>query len=72
MLERRKDLLTRSLADGMIDDMRTGIHVTSDEERAFCPNLPPAIKFVDLPYPEFLQVARKIALFRLNASLKQD
>jgi len=67
MLERRKDLLTRSILDGMIDDLRTGIHVTSDEERAFFPNLPPAMAFVDLPPAEFLEIARKIALFRLTS-----
>ena len=71
MPERRKDLLTRSIVDGMIDDLRTGIHVTSDEERAFLPNLPPAMAFVDLPPAEFLEIARKIALFRLSASRKQ-
>ena len=71
MLERRKDLLTRAVVDGLINDLRTGIHVTPEEEIAFLPNLPPAMAFVDLPHSEFLEVARKIALFRLNASRKQ-
>ena len=71
MPERRKDLLTRSIVNDMMNDFRTGIHVTSEEENAFLPNLIPANAFVDLPYSEFLDVARKIALFRLSASLKQ-
>ena len=72
MLERRKDLLTRSIVDDMLDDMRSGVHVTSEEERAFLPNLPPAISFIDLPDPRFVGIARKIALFRLNASRTQS
>ena len=71
MPERRKDLLTRSIVDGMIDEMRTGVHVTSEEELAFLPNLSPANAFVDLPHAEFLQIARKIALFRINGSRTQ-
>jgi hypothetical protein len=35
MLERRKELLTRSIVDSLIDDLRTGIHVTPEEEIAF-------------------------------------
>jgi hypothetical protein len=70
MLDRRKDLLKRSIVDRMIDDMRSGIHVTREEEVAFLPTVTPGFSFVDLPPSEFLQVARKIALFRLNASSK--
>jgi hypothetical protein len=71
MPERRKDLLTRSIVDRMINDFRSGIHVTSEEELAFLPNLPPAISFIDLPDPQFFEIARKIALFRLNGSRTQ-
>jgi hypothetical protein len=70
MLDRRKDFLKRSMVDRMIDDLRSGIHVTSEEELAFLPKVSPGFSFVDLPPSEFLQLARKIALFRLNASLK--
>jgi hypothetical protein len=71
MPERRKDFLTRSIVNDMMDDFRSGIHVTGEEEHAFLPSISPAIAFVDLPHSQYLEVARKIALFRLNASLKE-
>jgi hypothetical protein len=71
MPERRKDLLTRSIVNDMMDGFRSGIHVTSEEGHAFLPSINPAIAFVDLPHSEYLEAARKIALFRLNALMKE-
>lgn len=71
MIERRKDLLTRVIVDDMIDDLRAGIHITSDEELAFfISSQLTTVSVVGLPHSEFLNLARRIALSRLTASLE--
>jgi hypothetical protein len=70
MIERRKDLLTRTIVDDMIDALRAGIQITSDEELAFfISSQLTTVGAVGLPHSEFLNLARKIALSRLTASL---
>ena len=71
MIERRKDLLTRVIVGDMIDDLRAGIHITSDEELAFfISSQLTTVGAVGLPHSEFLNLARRIALSRLTASLE--
>jgi hypothetical protein len=71
MIERRKDLLTRTIVDDMIDALRAGIQLTSDEELAFfISSQLTTVGAVGLPHSEFLNLARKIALSRLTASLE--
>jgi hypothetical protein len=72
MIERRKDMLTRRIVDDMIDDLRAGIQLAGDEERTFFITTQlTAPGPVGLSHSEFVDLARKIALSRLTASLQQ-
>jgi hypothetical protein len=72
MMERRKDLLTRLIIDDMIDDLRAGIHLTSDDELAFfISSQLTTVGGVGLQHSDFLKLARRIALSRLTASLER-
>lgn len=71
MIERRTDFLTRLIVDDMIDDLRSGIRLTSDEELAFfITSQLTTFGGAGLPHSEFLTLARAIALSRLTASLQ--